>query len=139
MKIFLSTTLPLASKAQKIWGVDGDKTAIASARENARKNFLENCVFLAARAEAGVSRVLQETDRLDLVILDPPRVGAREALENIVRLHPGKILYVSCEPPTLVRDLARFKELGYNLTRIQPLDMFPQTYHLESVARLRRG
>ncbi len=131
-------TLPLAQAAAKIWGVDADKKAISAAEENARKNLLKNCFFRAARADAGVSRVLEETNGVDLVVLDPPRAGAAEALEPIAKLRPQKIIYVSCEPPTLVRDLARLDELGYNITRIQPLDMFPQTYHLEVIAELVR-
>jgi 23S rRNA (uracil1939-C5)-methyltransferase len=129
-------TLPLAQKTERIWGVDADKTAIAAARENARRNRLKNCVFWAAGADAGVSQILEETGNVDLVVLDPPRAGALKVLENIVRLRPPKILYVSCEPPTLVRDLVRLGELGYNVTRIQPVDMFPQTFHLEVIAEL---
>jgi 23S rRNA (uracil1939-C5)-methyltransferase len=132
-------TLPLAHKAEKIWGVDADKMAIAAAKENARLNRLGKCVFLSASAQNGTSEVLGETDHVDLIVLDPPRAGALEALANIARLHPQKILYVSCEPPTLVRDLVRLGELGYNVTRIQPVDMFPQTYHLEVIAELREG
>jgi len=132
-------TLPLAQRAQRIWGVDADKTAIAAAKENARRNRLKNCVFWAASADVGVSQVLEETENVDLVVLDPPRTGALKVLEKIVELHPAKILYVSCEPPTLVRDLVRLGELGYNVTRIQPVDMFPQTYHLEVIAEVMEG
>ena len=131
-------TLPLAQKAEKIWGVDADKTAIAAAKENARKNRMKNCVFWEASADVGVSQAIEETGNMDLVVLDPPRAGALKVLEKIVELRPPKILYVSCEPPTLVRDLVRLGELGYNVTRIQPVDMFPQTYHLEVIAEMRR-
>jgi 23S rRNA (uracil1939-C5)-methyltransferase len=116
--------------------VDSDPAAISAAKENARRNGLKNCFFRAVRADAGVSWALAETDRVDLVVLDPPRAGAAEALGPIARLRPAKILYVSCEPPTLVRDLLRLGELGYQVTRLQPLDMFPQTYHLEVIAEL---
>jgi 23S rRNA (uracil1939-C5)-methyltransferase len=129
-------SLPLAQKAGKIWGVDSDPAAISAAKENARRNGLKNCFFRAVRADAGVSWALAETDRLDLVVLDPPRAGAAEALAPLARLRPSKILYVSCEPPTLVRDLFRLGDLGYQVTRLQPLDMFPQTYHLEVIAEL---
>ena len=132
-------TLPLARKAAKVWGVDVDPTAISAAEENARQNFLKNCSFRAATAHAGISRILKETNQVDLVVLDPPRAGAAEALEPIARLRPSKILYVSCEPPTLARDLARLGGLGYQVTRLQPLDMFPHTYHLESITELLSG
>jgi 23S rRNA (uracil1939-C5)-methyltransferase len=132
-------TLPLARNAGEIWGVDFDPAAISAAAENARKNFLDHCTFLAAPAEAGTARILGETKRVDLVVLDPPRAGAAGALEPIAGLRPQKILYVSCEPPTLARDLSRLGTLGYRVTRLQPLDMFPQTYHLEVIAELVRA
>ena len=129
-------TLPLAQKAGKIWGIDSDETAIATAKENATQNGLKNCIFRAERAETAAAKILAETKQIDLAVLDPPRAGAREVLESLAALGPRKIFYVSCEPPTLIRDLARLEELGYNITRIQPLDMFPQTYHLEVIAEL---
>jgi 23S rRNA (uracil1939-C5)-methyltransferase len=119
--------------------VDQDIEAVDSARENARKNLIGNCTFWAGTAEEGIGRIKRETRTVDLVVLDPPRVGAHSALNPIASLHPRKILYVSCEPPTLARDLARLVSLGYNVKRIQPLDMFPQTYHIEMVAELMPG
>jgi 23S rRNA (uracil1939-C5)-methyltransferase len=129
-------TLPLSLEGGKVWGVDQDEDGIESARENARRNSIDNCTFWAATAEKGIERVRRKTGEVDLVVLDPPRVGAHGALKSIVSLHPRKILYVSCEPPTLARDLARLVSLGYNVKRIQPLDMFPQTYHIEVIAEL---
>jgi 23S rRNA (uracil1939-C5)-methyltransferase len=79
---------------------------------------------------------LKETDSIDVAVLDPPRAGAKAALESLALLNPKKILYVSCEPPTLIRDLAQLGALGYQVKRIQPLDMFPQTYHIEVIAEL---
>jgi 23S rRNA (uracil1939-C5)-methyltransferase len=132
-------TLPLALKGGKVWGVDQDREAIDSARENARRNLINNCAFWAGTAEEGIGRIKRETRAVDLVVLDPPRAGAHTALNPIVSLHPRKILYVSCEPPTLARDLAHLVSLGYNVKRAQPLDMFPQTYHIEMVAELMAG
>jgi tRNA/tmRNA/rRNA uracil-C5-methylase (TrmA/RlmC/RlmD family) len=132
-------TLPLAQKAGKIWGIDSNEAAIATAKENAEENGLKNVVFRADRAETGASKILAETKQIDLAILDPPRAGARDVLESLAALGARRILYVSCEPPTLVRDLTRLEELGYNIIRIQPLDMFPQTYHLEVIAELVRA
>jgi 23S rRNA (uracil1939-C5)-methyltransferase len=130
-------TLPLALGAKKIWGIDQDRQAIDSARKNARENALPHCSFWAARAEDGIERIKEEAGSVDLVVLDPPRVGAHGVLDPLSRLRPRKILYVSCEPPTLARDLARLSSLGYNVERIQPLDMFPQTYHIEVIAELK--
>ena len=132
-------TLPLAEKAGKIWGIDSDETAIATAKENAAQNGLKNCDFRAERAKTAAAKILAETKQIDLAVLDPPRAGAREVLESLAALGPRKILYVSCEPPTLIRDLARLGEIGYDVTRLQPLDMFPQTYHLEVIAELGRA
>ena len=129
-------TLPLAQRAWKVWGVDRDGRAIQKATENARENGLINCIFIKARTEEGIRRILKETDSIDVNVLDPPRAGAKETLEVLTRLGPKKILYVSCEPPTLARDLARLGALGYHVNRIQPLDMFPQTYHIEAIAEL---
>ena len=132
-------TLPLALRCEKVWGVDQDGEAIGSARENARGNQINKCTFWAGTAEEGINRIRRETRSVDLVVLDPPRVGAHSVLNPLVSLHPRKILYVSCEPPTLARDLAHLVSLGYNVKRIQPLDMFPQTYHIEIVAELMAG
>ena len=130
-------TLPLALGAKKIWGIDQARRAIDSARKNARENALPHCSFRATAAEDGIERIKEEAGSVDLVVLDPPRVGAHRVLEPLAGLQPRKILYVSCEPPTLARDLARLGSLGYNVERIQPLDMFPQTYHIEVVAELK--
>ena len=129
-------TLPLALGAKKTWGIDLDRQSIESARENARENGIPHCTFWAGAAEEGIKRVREETPSVDLAVLDPPRAGAHGVLEPLVSLQPRKILYVSCEPPTLARDLARLVPLGYNVTRVQPLDMFPQTYHIEVIAEL---
>ncbi len=132
-------TLPLAQQAWKVWGIDQDPQAIEHAAENARKNNLPNCQFIAASAEEGIKLVLREIDSVDVVVLDPPRPGARGTLDLLASLRPPKILYVSCEQPTLARDLTRLIDLGYNVKRIQPLDMFPQTYHIEVIGELTHG
>jgi 23S rRNA (uracil1939-C5)-methyltransferase len=132
-------TLPLAQRAGKAWGIDLDGRAIQKAAENARLNGLVNCTFIQARTEEGIGRILRETDSIDVAVLDPPRAGAREVLDVLTLLGPKRILYVSCEPPTLARDLARLGGLGYLVKRIQPLDMFPQTYHIEAIAELTKG
>jgi 23S rRNA (uracil1939-C5)-methyltransferase len=135
-------TLPLAQRAREVWGIDHDPQAIEHAAENARRNELGNCRFIAAGAKEGIMMALKEARRADVVVLDPPRAGAaRAVLDSLASIRPSKILYVSCEPPTLMRDLGRLGELGYGLERFQALDMFPQTYHIEVVAecRLREG
>ncbi len=127
-------TLPLAQRAREVWGIDHDAQAIDHAARNARQNNLDNCRFIAASAQEGVKRALKKARGVDVAVLDPPRAGARAVLDPLVSLRPSKILYVSCEPPTLMRDLRRLAALGYELERIQPLDMFPQTFHVEVIA-----
>lgn len=129
-------SLPLARKARMLWGIDSDGKAISRARQNAKLNGLDNTRFIATPAKEGVLRILPKRPSIDLVVLDPPRAGAADVLVCLVSLRPERILYVSCEPPTLFRDLARLERLGYRLLRIQPLDMFPQTYHIEVIAEL---
>jgi 23S rRNA (uracil1939-C5)-methyltransferase len=129
-------TLPLAQRALRVWGVDQDERAVENARKNARKNQLGNCVFVPAAAEVGIRRILEETDSVEAVVLDPPRAGAGDILDALALLRPRKIIYVSCEPPTFTRDLRRLGTLGFRLKRIQPLDMFPHTYHIEVIAEL---
>ncbi|MCX5906938.1 MAG: 23S rRNA (uracil(1939)-C(5))-methyltransferase RlmD [Deltaproteobacteria bacterium] len=132
-------SLPLAQWALRVWGVDQDPAAITYARKNALGNYLDNTTFLTGTAQDGIKKVLTEAQAVDLAVLDPPRAGAGEILNSLALLCPRKILYVSCEPPTLIRDLVRLRRLGYHLIRIQPLDMFPHTYHIEVIAELSKG
>jgi 23S rRNA (uracil1939-C5)-methyltransferase len=129
-------TLPLAQRAGRVWGVDQDRQAVLYAAENARANRLSNCIFVAANAADGIGRVGKESGPLDVAVLDPPRVGAHEVLKPLASLRPRNILYISCEPPTLARDLARLIDLDYRVEKVQPLDMFPQTYHIEVLVKL---
>ncbi len=130
-------TLPLAQRARQVWGIDQDREAIDHAAANARRNHLTNCRFLAASADEGMRLAFEEARGVKVVVMDPPRSGARVLLDRLAAFRPPKILYISCEPPTLVRDLMRLAEKGYRVERIQPLDMFPQTYHVEVIAECR--
>jgi 23S rRNA (uracil1939-C5)-methyltransferase len=129
-------TLPLAQRSRRVWGIDHDPRAIEQARENARINEISNCSFIPDTARRGIEEGMRAVDGVDLIVLDPPRAGAWEALQPLASLRPQKVLYVSCEPPTFVRDVRRLAALGYALRRVQPLDMFPHTYHIELVAEL---
>jgi len=127
-------TLPLAIRAGEVLGIEGSRTAIGDARFNAERNRIRNVNFI----EGAVEEVLKNWDRgkPDRMIVDPPRAGCKNAVDQIVRLEPEKIVYVSCEPATFTRDLRLFKERGYTLRRICLIDMFPQTYHMEVVGLL---
>lgn len=123
--------LLLAPRVGEVIGVEESPQALADADHNAGD--LENVTLI----EGAVEDVLPQLERVDLAILDPPRQGvAAQALDALVRLGPRKIVYVSCNPATLARDVGRLAEVGYRLAEVQPIDMFPQTYHIESVALL---
>lgn len=130
-------SLPIARYAASVLGVEGYAPSIEDARANAAANGIANARFEVGDVARVVGRLAGEGERFDLVVLDPPRSGA-EAAGEIARLAPERIVYVSCDPPTLARDLALLSEHGYRVVASQPVDMFPQTYHLESVTLLER-
>lgn len=133
-------TIPIADRAEKVIGVEVGKSSVSDAKENARVNNIKNATFIQATAERGLKEIQNyklETKNFGLVLVDPPRDGcSKEVIEGIVSLKPKKIIYVSCNPSTLARDLDRFKSLGYATMSSKPFDMFPQTYHIESVTEL---
>jgi 23S rRNA (uracil1939-C5)-methyltransferase len=131
-------SVPIAPYVAQVVGVEGYAPSIVDAVANAEANGVANASFQVSDAALAVRRLAQQGERFDLVILDPPRAGA-EAAGEIARLFPEKIIYVSCDPATLSRDLALICDQGYRVTRSQPVDMFPQTYHLESVTELTRN
>jgi 23S rRNA (uracil1939-C5)-methyltransferase len=128
-------TLPLALRAKEALGIDENRMAIEDARFNAEKNGIRNCSFLSGRVEEVLMNRKKETP--DLVLIDPPRTGCKTILDQVVRLKPKKIVYVSCEPTTFSRDLYLFSEKGYSLRRLSLIDMFPQTFHMEVVGLLK--
>ena len=127
-------TLPLAIHAGEVWGIEENRAAVEDAKFNAERNGIRNARFI----EGKVEEVLKDwkTGRPDQMILDPPRAGCKKVVDQMVRLGPEKIVYVSCEPTTLSRDLRLFCERGYSLQKLCLIDMFPQTYHMEVVALL---
>jgi 23S rRNA (uracil1939-C5)-methyltransferase len=128
-------TLPLARRGVVVHGVERDPVAVAAARANAARHGLDAATFEAAVVAEALARA--RPGAADAVVLDPPRRGAREALPALVRLRPRRILYVSCDPATLARDARALAHAGYHIGRVQPVDLFPQTYHVESVAEFR--
>ena len=130
-------SVPIAPFVGRLTGVEGYAPSIDDAIANAAANGVGNATFQVSDAALAVRRLAARGERFDLVILDPPRAGA-EAVGEIARLEPKAIIYVSCDPPTLSRDLALLGERGYRVVGSQPVDMFPQTYHLESVTLLKR-
>jgi 23S rRNA (uracil1939-C5)-methyltransferase len=130
-------SLPLARLAHEVIGVEGYPPSIEAARSNARRNGLGNVTFFARDALGAVSR-FAGGGGVDLVLLDPPRSGARGVVKELVEAGPSRIIYVSCDPATLARDLPPLLHDGYRLTWSRPFDLFPQTHHTESITFLER-
>lgn len=128
-------SLPLARRCRNVTGVEDYAPAIARAARNAVRNGLNNCTFLA-RSAAGALSQLAVNVPFDLVLLDPPREGAYEVSRELLSVRPRQVLYVSCDPTTLCRDLTPLLHNGYRLVSSQPFDFFPQTHHVESLTVL---
>jgi 23S rRNA (uracil1939-C5)-methyltransferase len=133
-------SLILARRARAVYGIEVVPAAVDDARRNARANGIDNCTFLAGEVRHVLPELVRRGVRADVVVADPPRAGFHpQALRSVVALAPGRIVYVSCNPATLARDLVVLREGGYRLTVVQPIDMFPHTPHIEVVARLERA
>jgi 23S rRNA (uracil1939-C5)-methyltransferase len=132
-------TLPLAQGAKRVLGLELQAEAVEQALANAGLNHIDNVAFQAGEVGALLPQVSDQlSDGVDIVVLDPPRKGCdRPVLDALLALHPARIVYMSCDPATLARDLKiLITEGGYQLTRVQPADFFPQTPHVECVAFL---
>jgi 23S rRNA (uracil1939-C5)-methyltransferase len=132
--------LALAGRAGEVWGVEIVPDAIADAEENARLNGIENAQFRAGDARREIRPLLAEAGRPDLVVVDPPRAGlSKKIVRRVMECEPDRIVYVSCNPTTLAPNAAQLGVAGYRLRRVKPVDMFPQTPHIECVALLERA
>lgn len=130
-------SLFLAKRARQVIGIEWVEAAVADAKLNAERNRVANARFVAGDAAVEMPRLAAEGHRADVIVLDPPRKGCDEpVLEAIAQVRPERVVYVSCNPASLARDLARLGALGYRTVEVQPVDMFPHTAHVESVARL---
>lgn len=131
-------SLPLALRAQAVVGMDLQGAAIRSAKRNAEANGVANCRFEKCGAEKGAQRLAAAGEKFDVVLLDPPRTGCKEVVPHLAALGAGRLVYISCDPATLTRDLGLLVQQGYAIERMQIFDMFPQTHHLETMVLLRR-
>lgn len=134
-------SLAVAKHAKQVYGVEIVPAAIEDAKHNAKRNGIKNAQFVVNKAEDQFAKWQAEGLKPDIVIVDPPRKGVAESLiEATGKMGPQKVIYVSCNPATLVRDIQRFADQGYHVTKpIQPVDQFPQTTHVESVTVLSRS
>lgn len=128
-------TLPMATKAGFVTGIEGDLPLIEHARENARHNGVENVAFYAADLTKDIGQFPWAKQTFNKILLDPSRAGASEVLHHFKTWQPDQVIYVSCNPSTLARDAGILvNELGYTLIKAGVMDMFPQTGHVESIA-----
>ena len=126
-------TLPLATRARHVVGVEGVPALVEKGRENALRNGLHNVTFFHENLEDDVTQQPWAAEGFDKILLDPARAGAAGVMQHIIKLNPGRIVYVSCNPATLARDSEALLSAGYQIKRLAMLDMFPHTGHLESM------
>lgn len=132
-------TLPIATKAGHVVGVEGDQPLVNHAKENALLNQLNNVEFFAADLSTDVSGYAWAREQYNKVILDPSRAGASDVLQHLKKWKPELVMYISCNPATLARDAGILvNDLGYTLVKAGVMDMFPQTGHVESIALFKK-
>lgn len=129
----------VAENAKKVYGVEVVKPAVENAKENAEMNEIRNAEFFAGEAEKVVPQMYEKGVTADVVFVDPPRKGCDEKLLNtIIEMQAKKVVYISCNPATLARDLKVLTNSEYEIKEVQPVDMFPQTSHVETVVLLEK-
>jgi 23S rRNA (uracil1939-C5)-methyltransferase len=132
--------LALAPGAGEVWGIEVAPGAVADAERNAGRNRIDNARFVSADARLGVRPLLERAGQPDVVVVDPPRAGlSKKVVRRVLECEARRIVYVSCNPTTLAPNASQLVEAGYRLRRVKPVDMFPQTPHVECVALLDRA
>ena len=125
-----------SKKVKKVYGIEIVADAIKDAKENAKINNINNIEFLCGDVESTLQDILEKSGRPDVIFVDPPRKGLNTTtINNILEVYPNKIVYISCNPATMTRDLQMLEE-KYEIKKMQPVDMFPYTSHVECVALL---
>ncbi|WP_019775475.1 23S rRNA (uracil(1939)-C(5))-methyltransferase RlmD [Streptococcus sobrinus] len=131
--------LSLAKQVKQVYGVEVVEKAVQDAKENAQANGISNAEYVCAPAEKTMADWVKAGIKPTVIIVDPPRKGLTESfIRASVDTAPAKITYISCNPATMARDIKLYQELGYKLEKVQPVDLFPQTHHIECVALLKR-
>jgi 23S rRNA (uracil1939-C5)-methyltransferase len=132
--------LSVAARAGEVWGLEIVEEAVADAISNARRNEIDNAKFFAGDVRLALRELAEEAGRPDVCLVDPPRAGlSQKVVRRIIEASPRRIVYISCNPTTLAPNAAQLVEAGYALRRVVPVDMFPQTPHIECVALLERA
>lgn len=127
-------TLPIAARVREITAVEGHRAAVTCGKLSSQKNGLDNIRWSCSPVPQAVARLKERRDKFTKIVLDPPRAGAKGIEDSLASLGAAKIFYVSCNPTTMARDLAALTEHGYKLRMVQPIDLFPQTFHVETLA-----
>lgn len=131
-------TLPIARRSERVVAVERSRSAVQSGQENTRSNGLENIRWVCSPAPKAVQHLAKSGKKFSKIILNPPRSGAKGLEEDLSSLGAERVFYISCNPTTLARDLAGLNGRGYRVTRIQPFDLFPHTFHVETLAEIIR-
>jgi len=132
--------LSLAGRAGEVWGLEIVEQAVADAIANARRNEIDNARYFAGDVRLALRELTERTGRPDVCVIDPPRAGlSQKVVRRVIESAPRRIVYISCNPTTLAPNAAQLVEAGYALRRVVPVDLFPQTPHIECVAVLERG
>jgi len=129
-------TLPIARRVRHVVAVEGDPRSLENGRINSQLNRIENIQWFRSHVPSALRQLRKKHENFSKIVLNPPRSGAKGLEEDLAALGAQKILYISCSPPTLARDLAALTKKGYRLTRIRPFDLFPHTFHVESLAEM---
>ncbi len=129
--------LSVAKHVKQVYGVEVIPEAVENSRKNAEINGIANASYVCAPAEEAIQNWLKEGIQADVILVDPPRKGLTESfIKASVSMEPKKITYISCNVATMARDIKLYQELGYELKKVQPVDLFPQTHHVECVSLL---
>ena len=131
-------THSIAKRVGDIVAVEGYRPAIANGKHSAQMNGISNIHWICSSVPAALAQLKKQRQRFSKIVLDPPRTGAKGIERDLAALGAEKILYISCNPTTLARDLAALAKQGYSLRTVQPVDLFPHTFHVEAIATLAR-
>ena len=132
--------LAMSLRAREVWGIEEIEPAVADAIENARLNAIDNARFFAGDVRTALRPLVEQAGKPDVVVVDPPRAGlSQKVVRRVLECEPKRIVYVSCNPTTLAPNARQMADAGYRLSAVRPVDMFPQTPHIECVALLERG
>ena len=131
-------SIPFAMEAKEVFGIEGQGSAIRSAKKNATNAKLTNTRFLKSSVHGACLDLAEKGEHFDCVLIDPPRPGAPGLASQLAAITSKRLVYISCDPATLCRDLADLTHEGFAICKIQPIDMFPQTHHIETVVLLEK-